>query len=108
MREILRDRNAQLQCETQIKESQRYIDYFGEELRRLQAKGSRASFSSSSNYFSESAPLTEGSTLLTQQLVSSPNQSLDSPGPEQVDIEEDISKRYTNLGKESCIHFFFF
>lgn len=97
LREILRDRNAQLQCETQIKESQRYIDYFGEELRRLQAKGSRASFSSSSNYFSESAPLTEGSTLLTQQLVSSPNQSLDSPGPEQVDIEEDISKRYTNL-----------
>ncbi|KAI8639933.1 kinase-like domain-containing protein [Parasitella parasitica] len=46
LRQILKDRNAQLQCDTQIRESQRYIDYFTEELRRLETKGSRASFMS--------------------------------------------------------------
>ncbi|RCH86574.1 hypothetical protein CU097_000767, partial [Rhizopus azygosporus] len=35
LRKILKDRNAQLQCDTQIRECQRYIDYFTEELRRL-------------------------------------------------------------------------
>ncbi|KAG0758201.1 hypothetical protein G6F63_008725 [Rhizopus arrhizus] len=107
LRKILKDRNAQLQCDTQIRECQRYIDYFTEELRRLRVRGSRASFNSS--YFSDSAPLSEGSTILLQQpLTSSPNQSLDSPlvsalgeavleEEKNEEEEEDSCKRYTNL-----------
>ncbi|KAG1554949.1 hypothetical protein G6F49_007578 [Rhizopus delemar] len=107
LRKILKDRNAQLQCDTQIRECQRYIDYFTEELRRLRIRGSRASFNSS--YFSDSAPLSEGSTILLQQpLTSSPIQSLDSPSVSALgevvleeekneEEEEDSCKRYTNL-----------
>jgi hypothetical protein len=36
LRKMLQDRNAQLQCDTQIKESQKYIDYFSEEMTKLQ------------------------------------------------------------------------
>ncbi|KAL0090479.1 hypothetical protein J3Q64DRAFT_1696847 [Phycomyces blakesleeanus] len=48
MRPLLRDRNAISQCETEIKEYQKYIDYFSEELQRLQARTSQ-SFSQRSN-----------------------------------------------------------
>ncbi|KAI8370731.1 kinase-like domain-containing protein [Radiomyces spectabilis] len=43
LRRILEDRNAQQQCDTQIRESQRYIDYFSEELQRLKSKEHRLS-----------------------------------------------------------------
>ncbi|KAG2233150.1 hypothetical protein INT48_001643 [Thamnidium elegans] len=38
MRPLLKDRNVISDCETQIKEYQKYIDYFTEELHRLEAK----------------------------------------------------------------------
>ncbi|KAI8581145.1 hypothetical protein K450DRAFT_233306 [Umbelopsis ramanniana AG] len=38
LRKMLQDRNAQLQCDTQIKESQKYIDYFSEEMTKLQSR----------------------------------------------------------------------
>ncbi|KAI8973365.1 hypothetical protein BDF20DRAFT_837315 [Mycotypha africana] len=43
LRQMLTDKNAQLQCDTQIRECQRYIDYFTEELYRLRTKSHRAS-----------------------------------------------------------------
>ncbi|KAI9262006.1 kinase-like domain-containing protein [Sporodiniella umbellata] len=95
LRKVLQDRNAQLQCETQIKECQRYIDYFGGELRRLQAKGSRSSFNGSPS-IPESTSLSDSSALPAQQLVSSPNRSVDSAIPEQDDTDE-ICKNYTTL-----------
>ncbi|KAI8350326.1 hypothetical protein EDC96DRAFT_577796 [Choanephora cucurbitarum] len=39
MRPLLKDRNVISDCETQIKEYQKYIDYFTEELQRLRTKG---------------------------------------------------------------------
>jgi hypothetical protein len=40
MRPLLKDRNVISDCETQIKEYQKYIDYFTEEKHRLEAKES--------------------------------------------------------------------
>lgn len=62
LRQILKDRNAQLQCDTQIRESQRYIDYFTEELRRLQTKGSRASFISLQSFHQQQSNESSSST----------------------------------------------
>ncbi|KAI8877348.1 kinase-like protein [Backusella circina FSU 941] len=99
LRQILKDRNAQLQCDTQIRESQRYIDYFSEELKRLQTKGNRASFilnnSNSSMIESDNGELIVP-LLQQQQLFSdSPRNSLHftMEDPE----EEDLRRKYTNL-----------
>lgn len=43
---MLMDQNAQQQCDTQIKEAQRYIDYFTDELVKLQQKINRSSIHS--------------------------------------------------------------
>ena len=94
LRQILKDRNAQLQCETQIKESQRYIDYFTEELRRLQTRGSRASFISMQSSVVDSPE----SGITSLPMVDSPEQSLNSYFTNVVE-EEDPRRRYTNLGK---------
>ncbi|KAG0183950.1 Serine/threonine kinase [Apophysomyces sp. BC1034] len=40
LRRMLEDRNAQLQCDTQVKEFQRYVDYFSEELGKLRRRTS--------------------------------------------------------------------
>lgn len=116
MRKVLKDRNAQLQCDTQIRESQRYIDYFTEELRRLKTKGHRASFilshqnseSSTITRKSSSNPTTPGSNegssgvLPQQTLTESPSQqaSESSYFPSTSSISSVDSKRikYTNLG----------
>lgn len=37
---MLEDKNAQAQCETQIKESERYVDYLNSELQLLQEQAS--------------------------------------------------------------------
>ncbi|KAF7722694.1 Serine/threonine kinase [Apophysomyces ossiformis] len=49
LRGILEDRNAQLQCDTQIKETQRYVDYFSEELSKLRRRTNSQPLSSSRN-----------------------------------------------------------
>lgn len=90
LRKILLDRNAQLHCDTHIKDCQRYIDYFTEELRRLQVKGDRLSMNSM--YFSDSAPIIEKFTLLSQQL-SSPIQS----DQDNTTEDDEYEKKYTNL-----------
>jgi hypothetical protein len=38
MRPLLKDKNVISDCETQIKEYQKYIDYFTEELARIESK----------------------------------------------------------------------
>lgn len=127
LRQILKDRNAQLQCDTQIRESQRYIDYFTEELRRLQTRGNRASFismqsfhlqndsptdtttsSTNSNTAVGSGSTISGSSAITQQpFTESPDHTLPSQQsyfPANALEEEDSRRRYTNLGKEQiCI-----
>lgn len=40
LRNVLEDKNAQAQCETQIKESERYVDYLNSELQLLQEQAS--------------------------------------------------------------------
>ncbi|KAG2197994.1 hypothetical protein INT47_004961, partial [Mucor saturninus] len=108
LRQILKDRNAQLQCDTQIRESQRYIDYFTEELRRLQTRGSRASFislqpPSQTQISSDSSNTTIDSTSLNQPLVDSPSQISQSYFPTATTNstcsteEEELKRRYTNL-----------
>ncbi|KAI9300148.1 hypothetical protein BJ944DRAFT_253317 [Cunninghamella echinulata] len=59
LRPLLTDKNAQLQCDTQIKESKKYIDYFTEELNKLTYKITRASQLS----LSPSSPITTTTTL---------------------------------------------
>lgn len=120
LRQILKDRNAQLQCDTQIRESQRYIDYFTEELRRLQTRGNRASFismqsfhlqndsptdtttsSTNSNTAVGSGSTISGSSAITQQpFTESPDHTLPSQQsyfPANALEEEDSRRRYTNL-----------
>ncbi|KAG2220158.1 hypothetical protein INT45_013856, partial [Circinella minor] len=43
MRKLLLDSNVQAQCDTQIKEHQKYVDYFSEELVKLQTRTNRTS-----------------------------------------------------------------
>ncbi|OBZ84141.1 Protein kinase C-like 1 [Choanephora cucurbitarum] len=104
LRQILKDRNAQMQCDTQIRESQRYIDYFTEELRRLQTKGSRGSYSSiHSPVQTELTPSSDPSTVTSSQrtVFDSPEQFVSSyfPGSNNSTCleEEDSKKRYTIL-----------
>lgn len=114
LRQILKDRNAQLQCDTQIRESQRYIDYFSEELRRLQTKGSRASFisiqpsmhqqqTSTSDTSTESITTTSPIGVTQQPIVDSPTQTIQSYFPAANSVssteEEELKRTYTNLGK---------
>ncbi|CDH52710.1 agc pkc protein kinase [Lichtheimia corymbifera JMRC:FSU:9682] len=49
LRSLLTDANTISQCETQIKESQKYIDYFSEELHKLQTRSLRTSTHGSSD-----------------------------------------------------------
>lgn len=118
LRKVLKDRNAQLQCDTQIRESQRYIDYFSEELRRLQTRGNRASFislqppiinSQHTSPTSESSSTESNTTSpvvgVTQQpLYESPTQTIQSyfsnsnSNSVSSTEEEESRRRYTNLG----------
>lgn len=81
LRQILKDRNAQLQCDTQIRESQRYIDYFTEELRRLQTKGSRASFISLQSFHQQQSNESSSSTdAMPKSATTSTTTSTTTPG----------------------------
>ncbi|KAI9246996.1 kinase-like domain-containing protein [Helicostylum pulchrum] len=108
LRQVLKDRNAQLQCDTQIRESQRYIDYFSEELRRLQTKGSRASFISLQPSLhqqqasaSESSSAESISASPVTQIIESPIQSyfpaMKTNSVSSNEEEEESRKIYTNL-----------
>lgn len=80
LRKMLKDRNAQLQCDTQIKESQKYIDYFTEEMLKLQNR-SELERSSPSN-----SPQSPTAATVPPRSSSKP-------------LGEGEKKRETNLGK---------
>lgn len=79
LRKMLKDRNAQLQCDTQIKESQKYIDYFSEEMLKLQNRSD----------FERSSPLNS---------PQSPTATTVPPRSSSKPVAEGEKKRETNLG----------
>ncbi|KAJ2955208.1 hypothetical protein NQZ79_g8761 [Umbelopsis isabellina] len=78
LRKMLKDRNAQLQCDTQIKESQKYIDYFSEEMLKLQNRSD----------FERSSPLNS---------PQSPTATTVPPRSSSKPVAEGEKKRETNL-----------
>lgn len=121
LRGLLNDRNAISQCETEIKEYQKSIDYFTEELHKLQAKSahrvsgsggdSPTSASSTTNPSTALTPTTEpgtptsdqshhhlssgGAPPRTSSMASSTSATVVSPSSLQPSVPR---KRYTNLG----------
>ena len=92
MRPLLKDRNVISDCETQIKEYQKYIDYFTEELHRLEAKQQ----DNASDSGSESPKI--------QQHLQNPNSehpprssSMATGTPTALAVSK--KKKYSNLGK---------
>lgn len=81
LRQMLKDRNAQLQCDTQIKESQKYIDYFSEEMIKLQ---NRSDFEKSSPVNTPQSPTSSVPPRKSSKLTAN---------------EGGEKKRETNLGK---------
>jgi hypothetical protein len=77
----LKDRNAQLQCETQIKESQRFVEYFIEELSALRIKQGRL--------------LHRNSHLVAGNVAPDPT----FEGLSDIMEIKDFKRKYTNLGK---------
>lgn len=99
MRPLLKDRNVISDCETQIKEYQKYIDYFTEELHRLEAKQDNASDSGSES----PVALQQQNQLLQAQSEHPPRTSSMSTNPSEVTVvaprKKDDKKKYSNLGK---------
>ncbi|KAI8364758.1 uncharacterized protein BYT42DRAFT_590338 [Radiomyces spectabilis] len=98
MRSLLKDRNAISQCETEIRESQRYIDYFTEELNKLQA---RSLHRHSSDGESTATPRSAADSD-THDPTSSPVQPQDHQGlpprtSSMVPKEDARKKKYSNL-----------
>lgn len=104
LRQILKDRNAQLQCDTQIRESQRYIEYFTEELKRLQTKGNRASFILNNSNSSITEPDNNEGPVPQQLFADSPRNSFHFMAVEEPE-EEDLRRKYTNLGKRQHVYY---
>lgn len=50
MRRLLIDRNALSQCDTEIRRAQMYIDYFTEEVRRLQNRSNQEESQNHNNH----------------------------------------------------------
>ncbi|KAI8335454.1 hypothetical protein BC941DRAFT_399152 [Chlamydoabsidia padenii] len=121
LRGLLNNRNGISQCETEIKEYQKYIDYFSEELHKLQAKSAhRVSGSTSDSIHTTSTsstltPTTEpgtptsdhhlqhnssgGAPPRTSSMVSSSSTSATVVSPSALQPSGTVvpRKRYTNL-----------
>ncbi|KAI9474162.1 MAG: kinase-like domain-containing protein [Benjaminiella poitrasii] len=108
LRKFLKDRNAQAQCDTQIRESQRYIDYFTEELRKLQSKSRRASMiedhdESNADHPSTTTTIintnttTTTTTATTATTSSSTTTAVTTPVDEDHDDTTTTTKRFSNL-----------
>lgn len=99
MRPLLKDRNVISDCETQIKEYQKYIDYFTEELHRLEAKQDNASDSGSES----PVVLQQQNLQLQAQSEHPPRTSSMATNPSDVTVitprRKDDKKKYSNLGK---------
>ncbi|KAI9025066.1 hypothetical protein CLU79DRAFT_827118 [Phycomyces nitens] len=107
MRPLLRDRNAISQCETEIKEYQKYIDYFSEELHRLQARTGQSSYQRSNSDEGDNIPLetpvsTRGITPTSNAGHSGQVQTSRGVPPRSSSMatlqkEEPEKKKYSNL-----------
>ncbi|KAF7729151.1 Serine/threonine kinase [Apophysomyces ossiformis] len=92
MRSLHTDRNAILQCETEIKDCQKTISYFTEELHKLRNRSSKSSFSTKRN----SGDLESVESESTATLCQPPSPTAPIPVPKTTKGESD-RKRYTNL-----------
>jgi hypothetical protein len=89
LKPLLTDRNALSQCDTEIRECQKYIDYFNEELSRME----KSRPSSMANL-----------TVSTDSLSAGDRNSAASPAsaeipPRSSSIENRDIKKYSTLGK---------
>lgn len=110
MRPLLKDRNVISDCETQIKEYQKYIDYFTEELHRLEAKQSENASDSGSS--AAPSPIIQQNNSLSASNLNTPNSehpprsSSMARSPDAAAIvpinpsgSNNNKKKYSNLGK---------
>ncbi|ORX56754.1 hypothetical protein DM01DRAFT_1334317 [Hesseltinella vesiculosa] len=97
IRPLLTDRNAISQCETEIRECQKYIDYFTEELHRLET---RAAHRQSGGNDGSDGPGTPDSQLPPRSSSMGTSATVVSPqsgGPVARKNTNAPRKRYTNL-----------
>lgn len=94
MRPLLKDRNVISDCETQIKEYQKYIDYFTEELHRLEAKQQ----DNASDSGSESPTIQQHLTSQSDHPPRSSSMANSTATLIPTPIKDD-KKKYSNLGK---------
>lgn len=97
MRPLLKDRNVISDCETQIKEYQKYIDYFTEELHRLEAK------QQDSDSGSEKSPVIQQHQLHVQSEHPPRSSSMVSSNPTAI-VSTSSKKKYSNLGKKKGLN----
>ncbi|KAI9364117.1 hypothetical protein BD770DRAFT_175436 [Pilaira anomala] len=90
MRPLLKDRNVISDCETQIKEYQKYIDYFTEELHRLEAK------QQDSDSGSEQSPVIQQHQLHVHSEHPPRTSSMVSTNPTAI-VSTSSKKKYSNL-----------
>ena len=95
MRKLLLDSNVQAQCDTQIKEHQKYVDYFSEELVKLQTRTNRTSQDDLSSPTTPNASADTESDPSQSPSMAAPPRSSSMPSSK----EESSKKKYTNLGK---------
>ncbi|CEP16111.1 hypothetical protein [Parasitella parasitica] len=109
LRQILKDRNAQLQCDTQIRESQRYIDYFTEELRRLETKGSRASFMSFHTFHQQPSSESSNSAAdyATRSATNSTTTSTTTPGSNGGEEGAVLQRPIVDSPTQASLHSYF-
>lgn len=89
MRPLLKDKNVISDCETQIREYQKYIDYFTEELTRLQAKqdADNTNTDSPSQHMPKSEHPPRTSSMATTGVM-----------PTVINPQRNNKKKYSNLG----------
>lgn len=95
MRPLLKDRNVISDCETQIKEYQKYIDYFTEELHRLEAKQQDNASDSGSE---KQSPVIQHQLNANSEHPPRSSSMATNPTP-IVPAKKDDKKKYSNLGK---------
>ncbi|KAI8087376.1 hypothetical protein BDF21DRAFT_358843 [Thamnidium elegans] len=98
MRPLLKDRNVISDCETQIKEYQKYIDYFTEELHRLEAK--QHDNASDSGSESKQSPIIQQRHLQSEHPPRSSSMATTSNSAITMvasQTSKDCKKKYSNL-----------
>lgn len=93
LKPLLTDRNALSQCDTEIRECQKYIDYFNEELARLESR--KDPESTSSNHLTLSTN-EAGDRTSTHSSHLSP--ALTEAPPRSGSTEGRAIKKYSTLG----------